>query len=70
MRVSVGRIVHYVGAGRRCTAALVTHVWSETQAEKVSVTIFEADGSYWPDHEVEHDFAKHPGTWHWPERVE
>lgn len=73
-RPSVGRIVHYVGAGRVCLAAMITHVWTPDQmrhqVDAVSVTIFDPNGETWPDTEVEPDFAHHPGTWHWPERVD
>ncbi len=72
---SVGRIVHYVAYGTPggefpagvCRAAIITEV-DVPPDECVALMVANPSGLYF-NKEVEHDEAKAPGTWHWPERV-
>lgn len=69
---SVGRIVHYVGKGRACTAATVTEVDDE-QAFLVGLFVTAPGAAHFlpiAEGGALGDFTeKTCGTWHWPERV-
>lgn len=79
MKVSVGRIVHYVAYGTPggefpagiCRAAIVTQVETEgagASLEVVGLCVMNPTGLFF-NVAVPHDDAdKRPGTWHWPER--
>ena len=75
MTPSVGRSVHYVARGSAdgkfppvCRAAIITEVLDAHEGV-VSVAVLNPSGLFF-DRDLHHDFANHPGTWHWPERVE
>ena len=63
---TVGRIVHYVGAGRRCLAAIVTSVHPDTGGPELYV--LDSYGPFFKDGVI-HDEEQRPGTYHWPERT-
>lgn len=74
MKPSVGRIVHYVARGSAdgvfppvCRAAIVTFVQDEEE-DVLSLAVLNPSGLFF-DSALLYDVAKHPGTWHWPERV-
>lgn len=67
MPPSVGRIVHYVDAGGRCLAAIVTEV---VASDVVHIAVFQpARADLRPVSWVTFSTAKTPSTWHWPERL-
>lgn len=75
MRPSVGRIVHYMARGSAdghfppvCRAAIVTYVQDEEE-DVVSLAVLNPSGLFF-DSALLYDEKQHPGTWHWPERVE
>jgi len=63
MRVSIGRIVHYVDDGG-CAAAIVTDIYND---QIIDLWVF--------DEQIHHQIrvnwneAHDNGTWHWPERT-
>lgn len=79
MKVSVGRIVHYVAYGTPkgefpanvCRAAIVTEVPTDgREAELASVCVVNPTGLFFNQHLPHDETTKAPGTWHWPEKVE
>lgn len=74
MKPSIGQIVHYVGYGQLCVAAMVTLVIPEFSpggpTDSVCLTAFPPGSDPRLIDHAHHDEDKDTGTWHWPEREE
>ena len=65
--LSVGRVVHYMGRGDRCLAAVIVNVWS--QDGMVNLAVFTNAAELQSHTSVSYNSENDNGTWHWPERV-
>jgi hypothetical protein len=76
---SVGRVVHYVAYGTPggefpsgvCRAAVITDFvkpGDPGMEGQISICVLNPSGLFF-NHGINYSEEKHPGTWHWPERL-